>query len=426
MNNPSAKAAHPESFFGWLDYDAKDAERMREVLAAFDEKDTVDSLGLGVIRDAIADALFPGISTIQTRARYFFIVPWICQYVESRSLGKRSVADDLRWYEGQTIQMLQQTCAANDGVIGWVAGRKLQRMPSSVYWNGLGQFRIRRNEGVALSQYLTVVGNGAHDLLRRHTNDDGELSGAARSFWDPDLPSAPTGFPGANPPVDLALTETESSYLADRFVTQAPGTLLSLLANDLSKDREVRFPWQVSQEGASDELQARLLHAQNFSEIMQGARILYNQLLVDASRDQNVASHDDLEAKASEMLEEWATLVSSRTVRLAAWASELHVFWDFVFRYGSPSIQAQDFVRNWVRLALKNPHGITGNAEARELIVARERALKRKLARLSNTRALEAFRGEMLDGDPLEYRWSNARIHLSDIQNYAVKTDAAA
>lgn len=38
--------ATSQSFFGWLDYDERDAQRMREVFAAFDDKDTIDSLAL--------------------------------------------------------------------------------------------------------------------------------------------------------------------------------------------------------------------------------------------------------------------------------------------------------------------------------------------------------------------------------------------
>jgi len=51
----------------WLDHDATERERMNRVLALFQERTTVDELGLGGIRDSIADRLFPGTSTIQTR-----------------------------------------------------------------------------------------------------------------------------------------------------------------------------------------------------------------------------------------------------------------------------------------------------------------------------------------------------------------------
>lgn len=45
------------------------------------EPGTLDELGIGSIRDTFSDELFPGTSTIQTRARYFLFVPWIMQMV---------------------------------------------------------------------------------------------------------------------------------------------------------------------------------------------------------------------------------------------------------------------------------------------------------------------------------------------------------
>ena len=48
----------------------------------FGEHDTRDELGIGSVRDAFADTLFPGTSTITTRARYFLLVPWTYQRLE--------------------------------------------------------------------------------------------------------------------------------------------------------------------------------------------------------------------------------------------------------------------------------------------------------------------------------------------------------
>ena len=54
----------------WLDLTASDRDRMRQVLDLFKEQGTVDEMGLGNLRDALSEALFPGTSTIQTRLRY--------------------------------------------------------------------------------------------------------------------------------------------------------------------------------------------------------------------------------------------------------------------------------------------------------------------------------------------------------------------
>lgn len=67
----------------WLDHDPAARERSLRLLALFQERDSRDELGLGAIRDSFADQLFPGTSTIQTRLRYMFFIPWI--YTEAGS-----------------------------------------------------------------------------------------------------------------------------------------------------------------------------------------------------------------------------------------------------------------------------------------------------------------------------------------------------
>ena len=56
------------SSFAWLDTSAEEQRRVREVIALFTQKDTLDELGIGQIRDMFSDAMFPGITTIETRA----------------------------------------------------------------------------------------------------------------------------------------------------------------------------------------------------------------------------------------------------------------------------------------------------------------------------------------------------------------------
>jgi len=60
----------------WLDTSEKDRCRTLEFIDTFGERDTRDELGIGVVRDAFFDLMFPGTSTVQTRATYFLLVPW--------------------------------------------------------------------------------------------------------------------------------------------------------------------------------------------------------------------------------------------------------------------------------------------------------------------------------------------------------------
>jgi hypothetical protein len=57
------------SAFVWLDYSERERRKMLDVVDLFREHDTRDQLGVGSVRDAFADMLFPGTSTIMTRAR---------------------------------------------------------------------------------------------------------------------------------------------------------------------------------------------------------------------------------------------------------------------------------------------------------------------------------------------------------------------
>ena len=77
------------SAFVWLDYSERERRKMLDVVDLFREHDTRDELGVGSVRDAFADMLFPGTSTIMTRARYFFSSP-------GRIRGWKGCASDQR------------------------------------------------------------------------------------------------------------------------------------------------------------------------------------------------------------------------------------------------------------------------------------------------------------------------------------------
>jgi len=62
--------------FTWLDYSEVERRKMLDVIDLFGEKTTRDELGIGGVRDAFADLLFPA-TTIQTTAKYFLFVPWM-------------------------------------------------------------------------------------------------------------------------------------------------------------------------------------------------------------------------------------------------------------------------------------------------------------------------------------------------------------
>lgn len=114
----------------WLDYSEQERRQTMEVIDLLREEDTRDELGLGTIRDAFADLLFPGTSTIQTRARYFLFVPWLYRDIERQGLVGHEAAHRSRWLHGRLRNGL---IAGGEevGVIGYRAGLHVRRLPSS-------------------------------------------------------------------------------------------------------------------------------------------------------------------------------------------------------------------------------------------------------------------------------------------------------
>src|SRR5256885_16739683 len=131
----------------WLDFNSAEQERTQRVLAMFEEREARDELGLGGIRDSFSDYLFPGTSTIQTRLRYLFFIPWIYQDLDRRRTPARDVVARARTMELDLTQPLLEAHGAEAGVFGRIAKEKLKRLPSSVYWAALRQYGICRYSG---------------------------------------------------------------------------------------------------------------------------------------------------------------------------------------------------------------------------------------------------------------------------------------
>ncbi len=394
------------STFTWLDHSEYERRKMLDVIELFRERDTRDELGLGTIRDAFADLFFPGTSTIQTRARYFFIVPWMYLELESKRVASAAVADRVRKYEISLIDALLES-GETDGVLGRVAGISLQRLPSNIYWQGVGILGIRLFPGSqpqyhrSLDRFYLLKGRQAHD-------DDGEPVGSAlEGNWHPGLPEPPGEFPRK---ASLKLTRMEARYLRERITARAPDSLFRFLAERGREVEELDFPWQHPQ---SAEFPARCLeqlrHARNFSEAMHGASLLYNLML------SNMAAKDELVSEYEQRLKEWAVAMRSRHVEFLSW--DRARFWQIVSSHGARvSRGTRLFVESWLELvsADESPGRSAAGNKARNLVHERERALKRSLARLDNRRALELWSGAAGTAQ-LNYRWRIAQRILNDI-----------
>lgn len=389
------------STFAWLDFSDRDRKRALDAVDLFREEDTRDELGLGVIRDAFADRLFPGTSTIQTRVRYFLFVPWI--YRMLKPAEHERFAQRTRQLQDQLRRSLMKG-GESLGVIGYLAGGNVQRLPSSVYWQGLRRLGVLRFNG-SESDYAKEL-RLSGEALR---NDDGEpVTNAGRMLWDPRLPEPLNGWLDAT---NFALSPEERGYLTDRVSFAAPNSLLAYLLHLARPPGNTNFPWEhVPPIELPPALSEELGHAQNFSEAMHGASLLYNLMLAREKES------DDLVEHYEEWLAEWWEGLKQRSDNLSKWNRPR--LWTLVAVWGARvPPPTHNFVETWLSAigTAQRIETILSDRRLHNLIRDRERFLKRARARLGNPRALDLWNGRS-GASQLDYRWGRpVRQMLDDL-----------
>ena len=399
------------SVIGWLDHSEEQQRKMREVIDLFSETDSRDELGIGAVRDAFSDLLFPGLSTIQTRARYFFFVPWVYLDLERRRVPAGQIAQKARQRQIELIYALEAG-GESGGVIGIDARERLKRLPESVYWNGLGVFDLRRYQG-GLGDYRRSIGRFYRQVDAFAGYEAEQIDIERPTNWHPALPPRPDGL---FEETTLALTGEEAHFLRERIVTADPGSLLAhyLLAGQ-PVEGTIALPWDgVDFDGLPDELARRVRYGRWFSELFWGAALLYNLLLAEeATRRELQSGGAERVDHYRDRLDDWVGLVAARRSEFEA--VQRDDFWRVVSHTGARvTDKTRRFLDQWFDLALAPGGSVATNRSAHQLIGDREQGLKRGLARLGNPRQLEIWGGVSGAGQ-LNYRWGTGQVIVNDI-----------
>lgn len=396
---------------GWVDFSKEHRKRVLNVLSLLTQKGAVDELGIGVIRDRLADILFPGTSTIHTRAKYFFIVPWIMSDLEKQNLKPDLYLAKLVDAENKMINVLKTS--GGEGIIGEISGERLKRKPSEIYWNALQTYGIFRHYGLNMSKYTQIAGQLNEEKISKKMllkSDDGAPIDDRDAFGMSKLgPSWNIIEPPVNwqTNLDINLRLKEAQFLKEKIIT-SPGSRNSLWANILKdyseKAKDVSEFMQLAPfvKHMSEKIQTDYKLALDFSRLINGAHIRFNVIFFRNAEDKNQ------QAKYEKL---WQV-----------WVREMHEFnfsgWDtkaFLYRLNVQQDGTKVFVTRWVDYA-KNA-GRAGLAELDSFITRREEMIKgRERSKLYRAKELaSADTKSMGIIGHLQYRWPNARRILRDI-----------
>lgn len=388
------------SLISWLDASTEENSKMRELVKLFGTPETIDDLGIGQLRDAISNSLFPGTSVLHLGARYMLLVPWAFL---SAHRGTRN-PDELRKRseesERQLIDRLKELGA--EGYIGRDAGRNVRQLPSAAYWSALRRYEIvdpETDRSVVAQLMCTDV----------PSPEEGE---GTYCVWNQTLPKPPVGFPQSDNR-GLTLSHDEARWLQERILTTCPGTMLAhVVGSEVSPTPGLWAPWlDPACRSAEGEPAQWLRDAEALSSIHNGATILYQHLLAELSASVFSTEADNLQP-TQELLEEWEDQRDSKRDVLAGWDVDDYLSRAKAMNHGINNTTAE-FARAMIAAAL-SASKLIDNTEFRGAVETREKIMKKSNSRFRNERRLRAWQPPTQVAS-LSFRWAQVRRNVLDI-----------
>ncbi|QCC85785.1 hypothetical protein DDIC_07835 [Desulfovibrio desulfuricans] len=389
---------------GWIDFSREDRKKALSVIALLTEEGVLDELGIGPVRDGFADVFFPGTSTIQTRAKYFFLVPYALDFItRQRHTNPQEFLSALDILERKCGQRLAEQNA--EGTIGErtiAAGGWVKRTPATIYWSGIRKYGLLKSPGpLSLSEYarLTCSETKQQAELKRSGYSPRDAAGNAADDSDAGKPLKSISWILPPYPQDLlehvcmTLSHEEALHLKERIETTQARCLLAHILR--TGNREIldiddfnAIPMAMTAT-FPPHLQEMFLLARAFSSLIYEVRIRYNAMLPGGL---NQEAEEAWSAFTGNMDEVLNLDVSAGLERLGEVNKKLLNF----------LVGVQDDMRN------KNSAALDARIKQREIALKGEQRAKLLNGDAGNTE-------KWIGGRRLEYRFSVAKRMLRDI-----------
>lgn len=388
---------------GWIDFSKKERNKVLSVLDLLSEAGTLDELGIAPIRDGYANIFFPGTSTIQTRAKYFLIVPYALKDMEfNNETNPNRILKDFDEVEKKCGKRFLANNSNTDGIIGSRSlgqGKWVKRTPADIYWAGLRNYGIFTGGTLSLSEYIraicalknqkaTLAKLGNRNDAEEDDGDDKDAGELFRmQFWH-----IPTYNPDWEETLNIKLSEDEGRFLKRQIIMSYPDSMMAyILKNNITEILEARnfasleslihlFP---------KEIQTDYIMAKKFSNFLYVLRTIYNIIVSDG---------ENIDANS-----EWDTLKPSldrlADLNLEELLKRLQLF---------GNVFLCNFLRKEKTLMMD-----CNLEEMKNEIRRRERELKQNRAKTMHPGEFDP--NIWYGGGELDYRFNNAKVIMKDI-----------
>lgn len=379
---------------GFIDFSKKERDSILATLKLLGVQGALDELGIGVIRDAYADLLFPGISTIQTRAKYFVLIPYLFYSANKKKFtNAREVHNWIKKSEDKLVEILVRNSDVQEtGIIGSNAlkqNRTVKMKPSDIYWNGLRIFEILRNNKMSFSSACNITYLSSKRKAEIEIKTDGE-SFDDKSAKEKEMVLFSPIIPDYDfeKKASIKLTKKEAEFLADKIYSgiMTKDTLLAFLINNkIICNSFLDIPISI----LPPPIKRDYSLARDFSDFIIGAHIRYNVIFSEYEDEVMMNNWNEWKKGFSENKEFNLENVLGRVVC-------------------NPSVQA--FCRNFFIHAQKNDL-----KSVDELIIYREKAVKETRAKLCKPKEYRYNPDNPIHFYKLDFRYGVAKIIIEDI-----------
>ena len=281
---------------GWIDFSKNERDKVLNVIHLLDEPGAVDELGIGAIRDAFADYFFPGTSTVQTRAKYFLIVPYVLMEAGSGMFGSdlNAILRRIDNEERHCRDILIKT--SNDGVIGSLVPKSwVLRAPSNIYWNGIKRMGIFKEE-LSVKEYIhqsilqrslkkaKEYGNREKDAEENERDDIDAGDITSIQFWS----LGDTYHSNWRENLTIELLPEEASFLKSQIITSQRRSLFAfILKNNILLDKYDSFGAlsEDIKDSVDPEMRYMMGMANDFNNLVSIITTRYNLIVFDGKNE---------------------------------------------------------------------------------------------------------------------------------------------
>ncbi|MDE6574628.1 MAG: hypothetical protein K2L84_04790 [Muribaculaceae bacterium] len=221
---------------GLVSFNQEALNRANKVMKLLQGQGTVDELGLGRIRDAFSNTMFPGMSVLQTHAKYFLLLPALYAHLEKTRIADvreaRSIVRDSEIK--MTYRLIDGSAKDTVGIIGADMLRQgegyVKYDPTYVYQAGMETYGLIPHGGniyATIAERSAIYQNSPKKIRGSEDgfDDSNDLTGNRQIFI---TCGENYGFE-TREPLDIALSSQEAKFLKQKIVTSTPGSLLSYL-----------------------------------------------------------------------------------------------------------------------------------------------------------------------------------------------------